>query len=102
MSCVRSEKIYDLRPLRSRTSSIDFPKPGDEVMWKHDSGIGLVVSRDGEDCIVLWAKDYDLDYVFTTVSINAKSTKLNATWSAEIADDLNAMYGIDTSQEVKC
>lgn len=82
MSCVRSEKIYGLRPLRSQTSNTDFPNPGDEVRWKNDNGIGLVVSRNGEDCTVLWAKDYDL--------------------STEVADDLNAMYGIDTSQEVKC
>lgn len=88
------------------TSDIWCPEEGtvEPGKWvKHvqdDKSYGLVVGRVGVDVSVLWSKSPKGLVQVQVSSINAPARKLSARWSAEIADDLYGMYGIDGESRV--
>lgn len=78
------------------------PLPGSPVRHRDDKqsyGVCLSSESDGKHR-VLWSKQPRVvDLNVQSVPINATSRKLNARWSAELAED-KMVYGIDASSKI--
>ena len=71
-------------------------KPGDRVSHRLDNGIGMVIATGDKKTTILWSVEpFDPSLIKVQVQpILASTRKLQAKWSCETSEDLNAFYGM--------